>query len=146
MMQSAYTIPNDNRVFPPQSIRPRANGPLGGRWSGWFVSGTHEKQQHLGNLTEDLVHLIGVAIRDACSFAVAVCFEERADAVKTIESGGFNDSYASTVIGKLDFDSSELLPATECFADVRNASRGRSLVLRAQRIYEWSVFYSSSLA
>ena len=50
MMQSIYTKSDGNRAFPADSIWPKAGGPLQGRWAGWFVTGKHGKQQHLGNL------------------------------------------------------------------------------------------------
>ena len=53
MMQSNYTSDDGYRVFPSRSIRPKATGTLRSRWGGWYVTGTHGKQQHLGNLTID---------------------------------------------------------------------------------------------
>jgi hypothetical protein len=53
LMQSVYTNPDGNRVFPSVSIPTNPRGPLRGRWSGWFVTGTHGNQQHLGNLMID---------------------------------------------------------------------------------------------
>jgi hypothetical protein len=53
LMQSVYTNSDGNRVFPSNSIPTSSRGPLPGRWSGWFVSGTHGSQRHLGNLMID---------------------------------------------------------------------------------------------
>ena len=50
LMQSVYSNPNGDRVFPADSIPTNSRGPLSGRWAGWFVTGTHGAQQHLGNL------------------------------------------------------------------------------------------------
>ncbi len=51
LMGSVYTDPKGNRVFSANAIPTDSDGPLQGRWAGWFVSGTHGKQTHLGNLT-----------------------------------------------------------------------------------------------
>jgi hypothetical protein len=53
LMQSVYTNSDGNRVFPSNSIRTRASGPLLGRWGGWFVTGTVGSGRHLGNLMID---------------------------------------------------------------------------------------------
>ena len=53
MMQSIYTGSDGNRIFPADSIWAKPDGPLETRWGGWFVTGTHGKQQHLGNLMID---------------------------------------------------------------------------------------------
>jgi hypothetical protein len=51
LMGSVYTDPKGNRVFSANAIPTDSDGPLQGRWAGWFVSGTHGKQTHLGNMT-----------------------------------------------------------------------------------------------
>lgn len=51
LMGSVYTDPDGNRVFSADAVPTNPKGPLQGRWAGWFVSGTHGKQKHLGNLT-----------------------------------------------------------------------------------------------
>ncbi len=51
MMQSVYSDIDGNRVLPSDSLWPQSTGPLQTRWAGWFVTGTHGKQPHLGNLT-----------------------------------------------------------------------------------------------
>lgn len=53
MMQSVFSDSNGYRVFPQDSIFPQPTGPLSGRWAGWFVTGTHGDQRHLGNLMID---------------------------------------------------------------------------------------------
>ncbi len=50
LMQSVYTNSEGNRVFPSRSIPTDPRGPLAGRWAGWYVTGTHAAQSHLGNL------------------------------------------------------------------------------------------------
>lgn len=50
LMQSVFTDTDGHRVFPSDSIEPKASGPLLGRWGGWYVSGTQGSQRHLGNL------------------------------------------------------------------------------------------------
>ena len=53
LMQSVFTDEDGHRVFPSDSIEPKASGPLLGRWGGWYVSGTQGNQRHLGNLRTD---------------------------------------------------------------------------------------------
>ncbi|MGB7346194.1 MAG: hypothetical protein WBD20_18395 [Pirellulaceae bacterium] len=53
MMQSIFTDADGNRVLPSDSIWPKSDGPLQTRFSGWFVTGKHGKQSHLGNLMID---------------------------------------------------------------------------------------------
>lgn len=53
MMQSVFTDDGGHRVFPEDSVFPKATGPLNVRWAGWFVTGKHGGQQHLGNLMID---------------------------------------------------------------------------------------------
>ncbi len=50
LMQSVYADSGGNRVFTVGAIPTDSKGPLQGRWAGWFVSGTHGRQRHLGNL------------------------------------------------------------------------------------------------
>ncbi|WP_442510952.1 hypothetical protein SH528x_002603 [Novipirellula sp. SH528] len=50
IMQSVYTNADGDRVFPSRSIPTDPRGPLAGRWAGWYVTGTHAAQSHLGNL------------------------------------------------------------------------------------------------
>ncbi|MCM2372626.1 hypothetical protein [Aporhodopirellula aestuarii] len=50
MMQSVFVNRDGDRMFPSDSILPDADGPLEARWAGWFVSGRHGSQSHLGNL------------------------------------------------------------------------------------------------
>ena len=50
MMLSVYTDSSGHRVFPSDSIFPLPDGPLAGRFAGWYVSGRHGKQRHLGNV------------------------------------------------------------------------------------------------
>lgn len=50
MMQSVFTDSGGHRVFPQDSVFPKSTGPLSVRWAGWFVTGKHGGQQHLGNL------------------------------------------------------------------------------------------------
>lgn len=50
MMQSVFTDSGGHRVFPSDSIFPKSTGPLKTRWGGWFVTGKHGGQRHLGNL------------------------------------------------------------------------------------------------
>tara|TARA_R110002073_G_scaffold6540_6_gene38441 strand:+ start:2995 stop:4332 length:1338 start_codon:yes stop_codon:yes gene_type:complete len=50
IMQSVYTNADGDRVFPSRSIPTDPRGPLSGRWAGWYVTGTHGSQSHLGNL------------------------------------------------------------------------------------------------
>lgn len=49
MMLSVFTDSSGHRVFPSDSIFPLPDGPLAGRFAGWYVSGRHGKQSHLGN-------------------------------------------------------------------------------------------------
>ncbi len=51
LMQSVYTDSGGNRVFSANAIPTNSSGPLQGRWAGWFVTGKHGGQRHLGNLT-----------------------------------------------------------------------------------------------
>ncbi|MGI9473305.1 MAG: hypothetical protein ACR2NZ_17315, partial [Rubripirellula sp.] len=53
LMQSVFTDADGHRAFPSDSIEPKANGPILGRWGGWYVTGTHGSQRHLGNLTTE---------------------------------------------------------------------------------------------
>ncbi|NNE00882.1 MAG: hypothetical protein HKN47_26505 [Pirellulaceae bacterium] len=53
LMQSVFTSSDGHRAYPPDSIWPKADGPLRTRWAGWFVTGKHGQQQHLGNLMVD---------------------------------------------------------------------------------------------
>ncbi|MBB3209850.1 hypothetical protein FHS27_005695 [Rhodopirellula rubra] len=53
MMQSVFVNRNGDRMFPSDSILPNAAGPIETRWAGWFVSGRHGNQSHLGNLMID---------------------------------------------------------------------------------------------
>lgn len=53
IMQSVFTNSNGHRVFPQESFSPSATGAMHGRWAGWFVTGHHGQQQHLGNLMID---------------------------------------------------------------------------------------------
>ncbi|MEZ6137284.1 MAG: hypothetical protein R3C53_20535 [Pirellulaceae bacterium] len=50
LMQSVFTSSSGNRVFPSDSVSPKSDGPLQLRFSGWFVTGKHGEQTHLGNL------------------------------------------------------------------------------------------------
>ncbi|QDT09500.1 hypothetical protein K239x_14460 [Planctomycetes bacterium K23_9] len=53
LMQSTYTDLDGHRVMPVDSIWPKSSGPLQTRWGGWFATGTHGQQSHLGNLMID---------------------------------------------------------------------------------------------
>ena len=53
LMQSVYTNSDGDRVFPADSIPTDSKGSLRGRWAGWFVTGSHGNQRHLGNLMID---------------------------------------------------------------------------------------------
>lgn len=53
LMQSVYTDAGGNRVFTENAIPANSKGPLQGRFAGWFVTGKHGRQRHLGNLTVD---------------------------------------------------------------------------------------------
>ncbi len=65
LMQSVYTNSDGNRVFPSPQVPTNAKGPLLGRWGGWFVTGTHGAQRHLGNLMVDSSGSVAVTDTDA---------------------------------------------------------------------------------
>ena len=50
LMQSVYTNADGDRVFPSKSVPTGSSGPMLGRWGGWFATGTHGDERHLGNL------------------------------------------------------------------------------------------------
>ena len=58
LMQSVFTDSDGHRVFPSDSIAPSARGPLLGRWGGWYATGQHGAQRHLGNLMIDSADVV----------------------------------------------------------------------------------------
>ena len=50
LMQSVLTSKDGNRVFSLSGLKTNPRGPLEGRFGGWFATGMHGSQTHLGNL------------------------------------------------------------------------------------------------
>lgn len=70
LMHSVYTDPDGKRVFSADAIPPDSAGPLQGRWAGWFVSGRHGRQRHLGNLMINAGQRVTVDDTDASANVV----------------------------------------------------------------------------
>lgn len=49
-VRSVFVEPNGQPIVAAGSFRTDQTSPLSQRWGGWYVSGTHGDQQHLGNL------------------------------------------------------------------------------------------------
>jgi hypothetical protein len=84
LMQSVYTNSDGNRVFPSKSLPTNSRGSLLGRWGGWFVTGTHGRQRHLGNLMVDSKS--SVAIPDTDENANVVDLSRWLDATKYLSA------------------------------------------------------------
>lgn len=51
ILRSAHTAPDGRPLSQIDDFVPGHNNPLAQRWAGWYVTGTHGKDQHLGNAT-----------------------------------------------------------------------------------------------
>jgi len=50
MVRSVYTRPDGQPVYSAGTFRTDQSSPLHQRWGGWYVTGTHGRQRHMGNL------------------------------------------------------------------------------------------------
>jgi hypothetical protein len=71
VVRSVYPDRDGNPILSGGSFRTDQSSPLKERWGGWYVTGTHGKQTHLGNMIlprkdvpEDLVNQDGLNITD----------------------------------------------------------------------------------
>ncbi len=53
IVRSVYPSPSGQPIFSAGSHRVDDSTPLADRWGGWYVTGRHGKQRHLGNITYD---------------------------------------------------------------------------------------------
>ncbi len=50
MVRSVYTSPDGQPVYSAGTFRTDHSSPLRQRWGGWYVTGTHGRQRHMGNV------------------------------------------------------------------------------------------------